>query len=180
MCFLRRGKEYGLWPCFVRVAWIVPPPVSMMTCDGRFSRRGCYAHLGCRSSGRCSSLPESSGDAKMSLFRSHGNASTFRDASFLARVAVLPVLFYQRCISPFLGTNCRFYPSCSQYMLEAILRFGVLRGTGLGLKRLLRCGPWNPGGFDPVPERIHAGSGGVKVREDEKRKEQHFGGGERR
>jgi putative membrane protein insertion efficiency factor len=59
---------------------------------------------------------------------------------------------YQLIISPLLGNNCRFYPSCSSYTLEAIERFGVLRGGWLGLKRIGRCHPWNPGGIDPVPE----------------------------
>lgn len=49
---------------------------------------------------------------------------------------------------------CRFYPTCSCYAYTAILRFGALRGTYLAVRRLLRCHPWNPGGIDPVPERI--------------------------
>lgn len=112
----------------------------------------------------------------MSFSSPDGTQSSFRNASRLARMAVLPIRFYQRFLSPFLGTNCRFYPTCSQYMLEAILRFGVLRGTGLGVKRLLRCGPWDPGGIDPVPEKICD----VKIRESEKRKKQFSEGGERR
>jgi hypothetical protein len=60
---------------------------------------------------------------------------------------------YQLLISPLLGNHCRFYPSCSQYAIEAVDRHGVLRGSGLALRRLSRCHPWHPGGFDPVPER---------------------------
>jgi putative membrane protein insertion efficiency factor len=65
--------------------------------------------------------------------------------------AVLLIRLYQWTVSPLLGPTCRFHPSCSQYALEAVLRFGVLRGIGLALARLGRCHPWHPGGFDPVP-----------------------------
>jgi putative membrane protein insertion efficiency factor len=67
-----------------------------------------------------------------------------------ALVAFL-IRIYQWTVSPLLGPRCRFYPSCSQYAREAVLRFGVLAGGALALKRLGRCHPWNPGGFDPVP-----------------------------
>ncbi|PIE53995.1 MAG: membrane protein insertion efficiency factor YidD [Dethiosulfovibrio peptidovorans] len=70
-----------------------------------------------------------------------------------ARGLLLCIRGYQRLISPFLGKNCRFHPTCSQYALEAIGRFGALRGTWLTVLRLLRCGPWHPGGYDPVPEQ---------------------------
>jgi uncharacterized protein len=58
---------------------------------------------------------------------------------------------YQRSISPVLPASCRFSPSCSQYTLEAVERYGVVRGGWLGARRLVRCHPFNPGGFDPVP-----------------------------
>jgi putative membrane protein insertion efficiency factor len=60
---------------------------------------------------------------------------------------------YQVAISPLLGPRCRFYPSCSCYAHTAIERFGVLRGSWLGTKRLLRCHPFTEGGYDPVPEK---------------------------
>jgi putative membrane protein insertion efficiency factor len=58
---------------------------------------------------------------------------------------------YQLAISPWLGRNCRFYPSCSQYTLEAIERHGALKGLWLGVRRVSRCHPFHPGGHDPVP-----------------------------
>ncbi|MBN2556160.1 MAG: membrane protein insertion efficiency factor YidD [Anaerolineales bacterium] len=67
----------------------------------------------------------------------------------------LPVLalirIYQRMISPALPAACRFYPSCSHYAYQAIAKYGLLKGGLMGAKRLLRCHPLNPGGFDPVP-----------------------------
>lgn len=69
-----------------------------------------------------------------------------------SRLALLAIRGYQRLLSPLLGNNCRFYPTCSQYTLEAVERFGLIRGAWLGAKRIVRCGPWHPGGYDPVPE----------------------------
>ncbi len=57
---------------------------------------------------------------------------------------------YKLLVSPLLGENCRFYPTCSVYCHEAVARYGVLRGCWLGFKRLRRCHPWHAGGYDPV------------------------------
>ena len=70
-----------------------------------------------------------------------------------ARVLLVPVRVYRRWISPALPPACRFYPSCSAYAVEALTVHGALRGSWLALRRLLRCGPWHPGGLDPVPPR---------------------------
>lgn len=59
---------------------------------------------------------------------------------------------YQLFLSPLLGSNCRYYPSCSHYTYEAIQKHGALRGSWLGLKRVSRCHPWHEGGIDLVPE----------------------------
>ena len=58
---------------------------------------------------------------------------------------------YQLTLSPLLGPRCRFYPSCSQYAMEAVGQYGALRGSWLALRRLARCHPWHAGGYDPVP-----------------------------
>lgn len=58
---------------------------------------------------------------------------------------------YRYLISPLLGSHCRFYPSCSHYALDAIQQHGALKGSWLAGARLLRCHPWHPGGYDPVP-----------------------------
>lgn len=63
------------------------------------------------------------------------------------------IRFYQRKISPLFPPRCRFYPTCSQYAVEAIERFGVIKGSILALWRLMRCNPLFPGGYDPVPPR---------------------------
>lgn len=68
-------------------------------------------------------------------------------------IAVLRI--YQAAISPFIPPACRFYPSCSQYAVEAIERRGVAMGLCLAVWRVLRCQPWSAGGYDPVPEPKH-------------------------
>lgn len=69
----------------------------------------------------------------------------------MARLALAAITLYQYLLSPLLGRHCRFAPSCSEYAREAITKHGALKGTWLGVKRILRCHPWHPGGYDPVP-----------------------------
>ncbi len=66
-------------------------------------------------------------------------------------MALIPIRFYQRFVSPLLPSACRYQPSCSQYAVEAIERFGLFRGGGLAVARILRCHPFHEPGFDPVP-----------------------------
>jgi len=69
----------------------------------------------------------------------------------LTWLTIALILFYQKFVSSGLPPTCRFFPSCSAYTLTAIQRHGVLKGGWLGVRRLARCHPWHPGGFDPVP-----------------------------
>ncbi len=77
----------------------------------------------------------------------------------IKQLVLMLVRGYQLLVSPFLGNNCRFYPTCSSYMLEAIELHGVVRGFWMGLRRVSRCHPYHEGGVDPVPgsdlEREH-------------------------
>ncbi len=66
-------------------------------------------------------------------------------------LALLLLRFYKRFISPLLPPMCRFEPTCSVYTMQAVEKYGTLRGSWLGIRRLVRCHPFNPGGWDPVP-----------------------------
>ena len=68
------------------------------------------------------------------------------------KLLILPIRFYQLAISPLLGPSCRYTPSCSHYMVEAIEEWGIFRGTWMGLRRIGRCHPWGGHGYDPVPK----------------------------
>ena len=71
------------------------------------------------------------------------------------------IKFYKKAISPFLPCACRFRPTCSEYMIEAIEIHGVTKGIYLGLRRILRCHPWGGSGYDPVPKADDVTSSGV-------------------
>ncbi len=69
----------------------------------------------------------------------------------MKRIFISMIRFYQRYISPLTPPACRYTPTCSQYTLEAIQKYGAIRGSWLGLKRICRCHPWGGSGYDPVP-----------------------------
>lgn len=85
---------------------------------------------------------------------SEESSATATRPSPLAWILLLPVRFYRAVLSPLIPPSCRFYPSCSAYAVESLTRHGAFRGVYLTLRRLLRCGPWHPGGLDPVPHRF--------------------------
>jgi hypothetical protein len=68
----------------------------------------------------------------------------------MKKILIKMVHFYQNAISPFLPKSCRYVPTCSQYTIEALEKYGALKGTYIGIKRILRCHPFHPGGYDPL------------------------------
>ena len=78
-------------------------------------------------------------------------ASAFAPLRIPGAAAILLLRFYKRFISPLLPPMCRFEPTCSVYMMQAIEKRGLVHGAWLGIRRLFRCHPFNPGGWDPVP-----------------------------
>ena len=72
----------------------------------------------------------------------------------MKHIFIALIKFYKKFISPLSPPKCRYYPTCSSYALDAISRFGVIRGSFLALKRFFRCNPWSPGGIDYVPEKF--------------------------
>ena len=74
--------------------------------------------------------------------------------SAIRTIATAPVRFYQRAISPGIPARCKYYPSCSEYAVQAIRRYGVLRGVVLAALRILRCNPWSHGGVDHIADRL--------------------------
>jgi len=73
----------------------------------------------------------------------------------LRKIFLIPVFIYQRAISPFFPPSCRYVPTCSQYMMDAVMKHGIFNGGWLALKRITRCHPWGGSGYDPVPEVLN-------------------------
>jgi putative membrane protein insertion efficiency factor len=75
----------------------------------------------------------------------------FSGGAPVARLLIALIAGYRYFLSPLLGRSCRYFPSCSEYAAEALERHGALRGSWLAVRRIARCHPWHPGGYDPVP-----------------------------
>ncbi len=75
----------------------------------------------------------------------------YRVNEIIKKLLLILIKIYQVCISPYLGRSCRFYPTCSNYAYQAINSYGIFKGVYLSIKRILKCHPFCPGGFDPVP-----------------------------
>jgi hypothetical protein len=73
--------------------------------------------------------------------------------TWIKNMFIFPVRLYQILLSPLLGKNCRYQPTCSQYMIESIQEWGPIKGIYLGVKRIFRCHPWGSMGYDPVPKK---------------------------
>lgn len=88
----------------------------------------------------------------------------------LRKIFIFPIKLYKKYISPLLGNHCRFYPTCSEYMMQSIEIHGVIKGLMLGTFRILRCNPWGKGGVDCVPPKgmwtNNKKSGGLSATED--------------
>ncbi|MCV7420677.1 membrane protein insertion efficiency factor YidD [Mycobacterium yunnanensis] len=84
----------------------------------------------------------------------------------VARGAIAAIELYRNMISPYRPPSCRFTPTCSQYAVDALREFGVVRGSWLSLVRLAKCGPWHPGGWDPIPERHEVAPDATTLRSD--------------
>ena len=69
----------------------------------------------------------------------------------MSRIFIFLITIYQKVISPMLGPHCRYYPTCSEYAKEALMRYGAIKGSYLAIKRVLKCNQLFPGGYDPVP-----------------------------
>ena len=80
----------------------------------------------------------------------------------MKKIFILLIRFYQKFISPLFPAKCRYYPTCSQYTLEAVKEHGAIKGTYLGIKRILKCHPFHEGGYDPVPKKENKNSEGKK------------------
>lgn len=81
----------------------------------------------------------------------HWNVSGVRGMCSVSKVLIAVIRLYQLAISPLLGANCRFSPTCSQFAIEALRKYGALRGSWLAVCRVCRCHPFHAGGYDPVP-----------------------------
>ena len=68
----------------------------------------------------------------------------------IRKIFILPIIFYQRVISPFLPISCRYTPTCSEYTKQSIIKFGIIKGLFMGIKRISKCHPWGGSGYDPV------------------------------
>ena len=68
----------------------------------------------------------------------------------MKKLFILIITFYQKGISPFFGKKCRFYPTCSEYTKQAIIKYGIFKGLFMGIKRILKCHPFHKGGYDPL------------------------------
>tara|TARA_Y100001958_G_scaffold60479_1_gene40737 strand:- start:286 stop:501 length:216 start_codon:yes stop_codon:yes gene_type:complete len=68
----------------------------------------------------------------------------------IRKLFILPIILYQKILSPFFPSSCRFTPTCSEYSKQSILKYGLLKGSYLGVKRILKCHPWGESGYDPV------------------------------
>ena len=100
----------------------------------------------------CSAARRAAPDALRRVFA----VGASKTLSVVGRLMIGAIRLYQLTLSPVLGTNCRYYPSCSAYAAEAVRLHGPLRGGWLALRRILRCHPWSEGGVDPVPPAVHS------------------------